>query len=70
MISRLLQAFSTPCNSRDQMMAKHQSNHIQCVYANSADEADKALLVKAALAHELGIPVNVCGKKKDGKGLA
>lgn len=54
--------------SRDQMMAKHQANHIQCVYANSADEADKALLVKAALADALGIEVNVCGTKKDGKG--
>jgi len=54
--------------SRDQMMAKHQSNHIQVAYANSADEADKAMLVKAQLAHDLGIEVNVCGTKKNGKG--
>ena len=53
--------------TRDQMMAKHKSNHIQCVYANSADEADKAMLVKAQLAHELGIEVTVCGTKKAGK---
>jgi hypothetical protein len=27
--------------SRDQMMAQHKSNHIQCVYANSAEDADR-----------------------------
>ena len=52
--------------TRDQMMAKHKSNHIQCVYASSAEAADRALLVKAKLASELGIPVQVCGTKKDG----
>ena len=52
--------------SRDQMMAKHQSNHIQVVYATDADAADRALLVKAQLAHELGIEVNLCGTRKDG----
>ena len=54
--------------SRDQMMGKHKANHIQCVYANSAADADKALLVKAELARQLGIDVNICGTKKDGKG--
>ena len=52
--------------SRDQMMAKHKSNHIQCVYASSPEAADRALLVKAKLASELGVPVNVCGSRKDG----
>ena len=52
--------------TRDQMMAKHKSNHIQCVYASSPEAADKALLVKATLARELGVPVNVCGTKKNG----
>ena len=33
--------------SRDQMMARHKANHIQVVYANSADDADRAMLVKA-----------------------
>ena len=47
--------------TRDQMMAKHKSNHIQVVYANSAEEADQCLQVKAALVHKLGIPVNLCG---------
>lgn len=46
---------------RDQMMARHKANHIQVVYANSADEANRALKVKAALAHELGIKVSFCG---------
>ncbi|HXE53263.1 MAG TPA: hypothetical protein VN541_09625, partial [Tepidisphaeraceae bacterium] len=54
--------------SRDQMMARHKANHIQVAYANSADEADKAMLVKAAMAHELGIQVFICGTKKNGKG--
>ncbi len=54
--------------SRDQMMAKHKSNHIQVAYANSADEADRAMLVKAAMADALGIQVNICGTKKSGKG--
>ena len=54
--------------ARDQMMGRHKANHIQVAYANSADEADKAMLVKAAMAHELGIHVAVCGTKKNGKG--
>ena len=54
--------------SRDQMMGRHKANHIQAAYANSADEADKAMLVKAAMAHELGIHVAICGTRKDGKG--
>jgi hypothetical protein len=53
--------------SRDQMMARHKSNHIQVVYANSAKEADLALYTKAALAAELGIEVALCGTKADGK---
>jgi len=35
--------------SRDQMMAKHQANHIQVVYANDAKAADLAMLTKAAM---------------------
>ena len=54
--------------TRDQMMARHKANHIQVAYANSADEADKALLVKAAMADALGMKVAVCGTKKNGKG--
>ena len=47
--------------SRDQMMARHKSNHIQVVYANSVDGAKKAALTKAYLAHILGIQVCTCG---------
>ncbi len=56
--------------SRDQLMAKHKSNHIQVVYAESAQEADKALLARAAMADALGIEVNVCGTRKGGKSWA
>jgi hypothetical protein len=54
--------------SRDQMMARHKSNHIQVAYADSAANADKALLAKAAMAQALEIDVAICGTKKDGKG--
>jgi hypothetical protein len=53
--------------SRDQMMAKHKSNHIQLVYANSADEADQACLAKAAMAEALGLEVALCGTRRDGQ---
>ncbi len=55
--------------SRDQMMARHQANHIQVAYAHSAREADLALYAKAALAAELGIQVSLCGTKANGKPL-
>jgi hypothetical protein len=54
--------------TRDQMMARHKANHIQVAYANSAEEADKAMLAKAAMAHSMGIHVALCGTKKNGKG--
>ncbi|MCS7337546.1 MAG: L-fucose/L-arabinose isomerase family protein [Verrucomicrobiae bacterium] len=53
--------------SRDQMMAKHKSNHIQAVYATDAKAADQCLIAKAAMADALGIRVNLCGTRKDGK---
>jgi hypothetical protein len=53
--------------SRDQMMAKHKANHIQVAYAHDAKGADSAMLAKAAFAQALGINVNVCGTKKNGK---
>jgi hypothetical protein len=37
-------------------------------YSNSAAEADRALLAKAAMAHAMGMDVCVCGTKKNGKG--
>jgi hypothetical protein len=53
--------------SRDQMMARHKSNHIQVAYANGEAEADTALLAKASMAKELGIDVSLCGTRKAGK---
>jgi hypothetical protein len=53
--------------SRDQMMARHKSNHIQVAYANSADEADDAMLAKAAMADALGLEVNICGTRRGGR---
>lgn len=53
--------------SRDQMMAKHKANHVQCVYANSPAAADRALLTRAAMAEALGITVNICGTRKNGR---
>jgi hypothetical protein len=47
--------------TRDQLMARHKSNHVQVVYAPDAETADKALLAKAALFHELGVLVHLCG---------
>ncbi|MCC5806353.1 MAG: fucose isomerase [Opitutales bacterium] len=52
--------------SRDQMMARHQANHLQVAYAKSAEEADQCLYAKAALAAELGLEVALCGTKADG----
>jgi hypothetical protein len=52
--------------SRDQMMARHKSNHIQVAYANSAEEADNAMLSKAAMAEAMGMEVAVCGTCKNG----
>ncbi len=53
--------------SRDQMMARHKSNHIQVAYADSAAEADQCLLTKAAMAEALGMEVAVCGTRKGGR---
>ncbi len=54
--------------TRDQMMARHKANHIQVVYANSAEEADRAMLAKATMADALGLEVAICGTRKNGKG--
>jgi hypothetical protein len=47
--------------SRDQMMARHKSNHIQVVYAPDKAAARNGLFVKAAAMAELGLDVSVCG---------
>lgn len=50
--------------SRDQMMARHKSNHIQVVYAPDADTAGQALAVKAAMFAEMGLQVHLCREVK------
>ncbi len=47
--------------SRDQMMARHKSNHIQVAYAPDAGSADRALAAKAAAFREMGLEVAICG---------
>lgn len=47
--------------TRDQMMARHKANHIQIVYATSAEAADRVMHARAALAGSLGITVWRCG---------
>jgi L-fucose isomerase-like protein len=49
--------------SRDQLMAKHQANHMQVAYAKDAESANACLFAKAAFARALGMRVNVCGKR-------
>ncbi len=56
--------------SRDQMMARHKSNHIQVVYAGDAEAADRSLFAKASMALALGMDVSLCGTKADGSAWA
>jgi len=53
--------------TRDQMMARHKSNHIQVAYAEDAKAADNAMFAKAAMAEAMGLEVAICGTKKSGK---
>ncbi len=50
--------------NRDQMMARHKSNHIQVVYAPSESAAHRAARIKAAAFAELGLQVAFCGDVK------
>ena len=47
--------------TRDQIMAKHKSNHTTVSYAPDAAKANEIMFAKAAMAHELGFKVNLCG---------
>lgn len=53
--------------TRDQMMARHKSNHIQVVYAPDTMSAMQAMFTKAAAMKELGLKVHFCGINKKGK---
>lgn len=46
--------------SRDSFMARHRANHVNIAYAPS-EQAATALAVKAAMFHELGVRVHLCG---------
>ncbi|MFM7108893.1 MAG: fucose isomerase [Planctomycetaceae bacterium] len=52
--------------SRDQMMARHKANHVQVAYAADAAAADRAAMLKAAVATNLGIEVSFCGTRGHG----
>ncbi|HKI68125.1 MAG TPA: fucose isomerase, partial [Verrucomicrobiae bacterium] len=47
--------------TRDQMMARHKSNHIQVVYVPNRKQAHRACRIKAAAFAELGLEVYLCG---------
>lgn len=47
--------------SRDQLMARHKSNHLNVAYVPSAEAGDRALMVKAVMFSEMGINVHLCG---------
>lgn len=51
--------------SRDQMMGRHKSNHIQVAYAPDLSGARLALGAKIAAFRHLGIEVHVCGDGHD-----
>jgi L-fucose isomerase-like protein len=51
--------------NRDQLMARHQANHIQVVYAPDADTARRALVRKAAMSQAMGITVHLVGDLAD-----
>ena len=48
--------------TRDQMMARHKSNHIQVVYVPNQNQAHRAARIKAAMLAELGLEVHLCGQ--------
>jgi hypothetical protein len=47
--------------TRDQMMARHASNHIQVAYAPDKAGARTAMFAKATAMAELGLKVYFCG---------
>ena len=51
--------------SRDRMMGRHKSNHIQVAYAPSLSTARLALSAKIAAFRRLGLEVFVCGSGHD-----
>ncbi len=52
----------TPGITRDQMMARHKSNHIQVAYGPDRQGAQLALAAKAAAFEAMGLEVAICGE--------
>ena len=48
--------------TRDAFMARHRANHVSIAYAPDAESAGEALAVKAAMFHEMGVKVHLCGE--------
>lgn len=48
--------------TRDQMMARHQANHIQVAYAPGRQGAWRAAMAKAAAFDAMGITTHLCGE--------
>src|SRR5262249_25124655 len=47
--------------SRDQLMARHKSNHVQVAYAPDESSAALAMAAEAAMFREMGLEVFLCG---------
>jgi hypothetical protein len=48
--------------TRDAFMARHRANHVNIAYAPNVAIAATALAVKAAMFHEMGVQVHLCGQ--------
>jgi hypothetical protein len=48
--------------TRDQMMARHKSNHIQVVYAPNRKQAHRGCRIKATAMQALGMETHLCGE--------
>lgn len=47
--------------SRDQLMGRHKSNHLNVVYATDSESAQRGMEAKAVMLRELGVKVHFCG---------
>ena len=48
--------------TRNGFMARHRGNHVNIAYATDSSSANRALAVKAAMLHEMGVKVYLCGR--------
>jgi hypothetical protein len=46
---------------RDALMARHRANHVSIAYGDNAESARRALELKAAMFHAMGLRVFLCG---------